>query len=444
MTVTLRPLTRDNLWAVVDLKLHPGQEGFVADNIDSIANAYVEPTFVPLGVYAGDELVGFAMYGQHPDTGAWWVIRLMIDREHQGKGYGRAAMEAVIAHDGRPGRLRGDRDQLRPANAVAAGLYASLGFRPTGEIEDGEPLLRAAARRSAIRAGPVTDDPPLLTTSGYSSAGADLASGGEAWRWRSSMKRIRSPRTTRRASPPGGCLVACPRQAASWRGSSANGVVMTALRRSSRPTCGGPWRRQSSHSADRGSPRFRMPGCVNATMASSMGCRSSGLPRNGPDASPFRILAARATRTLSRQQTIFCSILPRTGTGAPCLIIAHSANQWALDVAHSVDRPASCGIFGDGVEMGQGAARVGDGEVPVDAHRLLVAGRRPGGDLGFQRGGVGDAPVQALAGQHRELDLGQIQPGAMGGGVMQLQTRPDALRPRPAGRLCRARPGRGC
>jgi diamine N-acetyltransferase len=150
MTVTLRPLTRDNLWAVVDLKLHPGQEQFVADNIDSIANAYVEPTFVPLVVYAGDELVGFAMYGQHPNTGAWWVIRLMIDREHQGKGYGRAAMEAVIA-------MMADRigceeivTSFNPANAVALGLYTSLGFQPTGEIEDGEPLvrLRLADRRS--------------------------------------------------------------------------------------------------------------------------------------------------------------------------------------------------------------------------------------------------------------------------------------------------------
>ena len=150
MTVTLRPITRDNLWAVVDLKLHPGQEAFVAANVISIANAAVEPTFVPLGIYTGDELVGFAMYGQHPTTGAWWVIRLMIEREHQARGYGRAAMEAVIA-------MMADRvgcDEIvtsfNPANAVAAGLYASLGFRPTGEIEDGEPLvlLRLADRRS--------------------------------------------------------------------------------------------------------------------------------------------------------------------------------------------------------------------------------------------------------------------------------------------------------
>ena len=38
-----------------------------------------------------------------------------------------------------------------PTNTVATELYASLGFRPTGEIEDGEPLvsLRLTDRRSS-------------------------------------------------------------------------------------------------------------------------------------------------------------------------------------------------------------------------------------------------------------------------------------------------------
>ena len=141
MTVTLRPITRDNLWAVLDLKLHPGQEDFVADNAVSIAHASVEPTFVPLAVYAGEEVVGFAMYGQHP-SGDWWVIRLMIDRAQQGKGYGRAAMEAVIAMMAERVGCAEIVTSFVPANAAAAGLYASLGFRPTGEIEDGEPLVR--------------------------------------------------------------------------------------------------------------------------------------------------------------------------------------------------------------------------------------------------------------------------------------------------------------
>ena len=142
MTVTLRPITRDNFSAVLDLKLKPGQEKFITANAVSIAYAYVEPSFVPLGVYAGEELVGFAMYGQHPKSGDWWVIRLMIDRGHQGKGYGRAAMEMVIAMMAERVGCNEIVTSFVPANTVAARLYASLGFHPTGEIEDGEPLVR--------------------------------------------------------------------------------------------------------------------------------------------------------------------------------------------------------------------------------------------------------------------------------------------------------------
>jgi diamine N-acetyltransferase len=141
MNVTLQPITSKNLWPVVDLKLDPEQQRFVEINVASIANAYVEPTFVPLAVYAGDEPVGFAMYGQHPESGGWWVIRLMIDRDHQGKGYGRAAMEQMI--DMMVERVGPEEiiTSFVPDNTVASRLYASLGFRPNGEIEDDEPLV---------------------------------------------------------------------------------------------------------------------------------------------------------------------------------------------------------------------------------------------------------------------------------------------------------------
>ena len=134
MTVTLRPVTRENLWPIVHLKLHPGQERFVDSNLASIANAYVEPTFVPQGVYADAELVGFAMYGQHPTSGAWWVLRLMIAGDCQGRGYGRAAMEAVI--DMMVARVGCEEivTSFVPDNEVASRLYTSLGFHPTGEF----------------------------------------------------------------------------------------------------------------------------------------------------------------------------------------------------------------------------------------------------------------------------------------------------------------------
>jgi diamine N-acetyltransferase len=136
----------------VELKVHPEQEHFVAPNIDSITNAYVEPTFVPMAVYAGEDLVGFAMYGKHPDTGAWWVIRLMIAQEHQGKGYGRAAMETLLDLMVERTGCAEITTSFVPDNTVAAALYESLGFVPTGEEEDGEPLLllRLADRRSSL------------------------------------------------------------------------------------------------------------------------------------------------------------------------------------------------------------------------------------------------------------------------------------------------------
>src|SRR3954447_6779166 len=51
------------------------------------------------------------------------------------------------------------------------------------------------------------------------------------------------------------------------------------------------------------------------------------------------------------------------------------------------------------------ASCVVDRELPVDRGALLVTGGLPGGDLGDQGVAVADAAAQALAGQHRELQL---------------------------------------
>lgn len=151
MTLTLRPITGENFWPVLDLKLRPGQEEFVADNAVSIAQTYVEPTYVPLAAYANDELVGFVMYGQNPASGDWWVLRLMIAREHQGKGFGRSALEALIDLMAERVGCEEIVTSFVPANTAAADLYAALGFRLTGEIEDGEEVvrLRRGDRRSS-------------------------------------------------------------------------------------------------------------------------------------------------------------------------------------------------------------------------------------------------------------------------------------------------------
>lgn len=142
MTITLHPVTRQNFSDLVRLKVTPEQEDFVAPNLYSIAEAYVEPLWTPLAIHAGDGLVGFAMFGQDPETGRWWIIRFMIGAAHQGHGHGTAALRALVS-------LMAERHGCReiflgyvPGNAIAERLYATAGFHPTGEIEHGEIVAR--------------------------------------------------------------------------------------------------------------------------------------------------------------------------------------------------------------------------------------------------------------------------------------------------------------
>lgn len=142
MSVALREIDAGNWLAVLRLETLPEQSGFVAPNAYSLAEAYVFPSAIPLAIYSDDTLVGFTLYGYDDDDGYYWISRLMIDRHHQRKGYGRAAMQQVIE------RLRADPEcpcvQIgwQPENTAAGKLYESLGFRLTGQVIEGEVVAR--------------------------------------------------------------------------------------------------------------------------------------------------------------------------------------------------------------------------------------------------------------------------------------------------------------
>ncbi|ESU33133.1 hypothetical protein G3A_07595 [Bacillus sp. 17376] len=69
---------------------------FVASNLYSISEVQFLDQFTASGIYAADQMVGFAMYGIDPDDNNYWIYRLMIDELHQGKGYGTAAVKLVV------------------------------------------------------------------------------------------------------------------------------------------------------------------------------------------------------------------------------------------------------------------------------------------------------------------------------------------------------------
>jgi len=142
MTMTLREITRDNWLQCVRLTVAPEQEAFVASNGASLAQSKYEPEWIPLALYDDEEMVGFVMYGVNREEGKYWILRVMVDRRYQGQGYGRAAMRLLLE------RLRAipGCDEVaisyEPENEVARRLYASCGFRETGEILEGETVAR--------------------------------------------------------------------------------------------------------------------------------------------------------------------------------------------------------------------------------------------------------------------------------------------------------------
>ncbi len=144
MKIELRDITQDNFRACINLKVAESQTRFVATNLMSIAQSKVMPELIPLGVYDGDEMVGFVLYGT--EEGRWWLVRLMVAEAQQGKGYGKAAIRALVerlAHEAP------ECDELYlsyvPGNERAERLYLEMGFEPTGEIDPhGETVLRLA------------------------------------------------------------------------------------------------------------------------------------------------------------------------------------------------------------------------------------------------------------------------------------------------------------
>jgi diamine N-acetyltransferase len=143
MNVTLRPVTPENFKRCVGLKVADSQTSFVAPNVVSLAQSKIYPTLEPMAVYAEDEMVGFVMFGFDPDDGTFSLVRIMIDAEEQGRGYGRAAVLRVLEKMSENPDCREIFLSFVSENAGAEKLYASLGFERTGEIgETGEIVMR--------------------------------------------------------------------------------------------------------------------------------------------------------------------------------------------------------------------------------------------------------------------------------------------------------------
>ena len=138
LKIELREINMENFQECIRLSVAESQRKFVASNMYSLAEAKADGASNPLAIYYEDQMVGFTMYCYESDSKLGYIDRLMVGAEYQGQGYGRAAMIEVIARlQNTPGCER-IRTSYEPTNEVAAGLYKSLGFQKTCEIDAGE------------------------------------------------------------------------------------------------------------------------------------------------------------------------------------------------------------------------------------------------------------------------------------------------------------------
>jgi diamine N-acetyltransferase len=145
--VSLREITKQTVRTICRLEVAPEQRGFLAPNSVSIAEAYFEPKAWFRAVCLGEEPIGFMMLyddrGDETHEPEYYLWRFMVAAEHQGKGYGRRALELIVEHvRGLPGATALLCSCFPASVGGPEPFYLGFGFEPTGEIDGDEMVLR--------------------------------------------------------------------------------------------------------------------------------------------------------------------------------------------------------------------------------------------------------------------------------------------------------------
>jgi len=140
--ITLREINKQNFRAIFRLRVRKNQEQFVAPNVQSIAEAHFSDKAWFRAIYADDEPVGFVMLLIAPDEAKYHLERFMIDARHQSCGYGRRSLELVIDYVYSLPNATAIYTSHYEGEGSPAELYAKLGFRYTGEVDDGDLMMK--------------------------------------------------------------------------------------------------------------------------------------------------------------------------------------------------------------------------------------------------------------------------------------------------------------
>ncbi len=139
MNITFEKYTRDNWEEAMKLEVLPEQKEFAPTIAESLAAAYIKPwdeALDPYLIYVDDRMVG-AFYLSYTPTSKddYWIGGLLIDKNHQRQGYGKAALIEILKFvpSVHPNCVE-MKLTVEKNNTVAQRLYKSLGFGDTGEV----------------------------------------------------------------------------------------------------------------------------------------------------------------------------------------------------------------------------------------------------------------------------------------------------------------------
>ena len=157
----------DNMKECIALKVLPQQENFVASNAISLAEAYDENKAyaetgkgniaMPFAAYENGKMVGFAMCGYllpdedededeaySKDEPTYYFWRLLVDKDHQGRGIGREIVRQVmdIIKTKPCGEATWCYVSYEPTNIASKTTFASYGFEEDGRVIEGEVVAR--------------------------------------------------------------------------------------------------------------------------------------------------------------------------------------------------------------------------------------------------------------------------------------------------------------
>lgn len=140
--IELVDVTAENWRDAADLEVDQHQREFVAPVTRYLCLCHYGGLWQPLAITSEDTIVGFVMWAVDPDDRSGWIGGLVIGRQHQRRGRGRAAVAALLERLRREQGCSSAALSYAPGNRAARALYASLGFTETGEREDDELVAR--------------------------------------------------------------------------------------------------------------------------------------------------------------------------------------------------------------------------------------------------------------------------------------------------------------